>query len=518
MIPPEIELDFAPTPTAGLSVTEIGGDLLVVGGPPVATVLSGPAAILWQFLSPGLTLRDIAADIAEAAGIEPAVAQATVLDFARQIGMLGLLDGVHPAPTASQAAENTDPWTPPEAGRPLVDKQLRLRDGSTLPVSELAGHPALLVHWDSDCGHCHELERALVERVQLLRDRGIRFEFVVDAESSSFRFTGTPTALLIGASGVLEQPMAAGTDQVIELVDQLTGQEPLEQRAPLLTPHLPAAPAMCVPGDRFPVQRSQWSATQIYELHDCFVGLRVDSVSAGRMLDRLFPGARVENGRVPASYSVQLDAPDAETPTPTSVLVHGGSELVHSPSPSRVLAALLRYLDVELGTADPVFAPVAAAGLVRNGRAVLVPWGVRHWSPRLEPLLAAHGYSFVDGPNPALDVATSELVIPTPLVFHDPSLLDDLDKGGGLGGSAQRRVRPGRYPLDGWLFPTPGEQRRLSVARAVANAVPCVPMHDPRDLVPSLTRLFGQLPAFEVPVLDEDDFVDRLVRLGELSL
>src|SRR5205823_3155793 len=133
------------------------------------------------------------------------------------------------------------------------------------------------------------------------------------------------------------------------------------------------------------------------------VGLRYDAPETAAVLDRLFPGARVNDRRVPDNYSVALGGTrttqGAGSSRSLKLLVHGGSQLVRSRSGGRVLNALVQYLDADLAPRDPALMRVAVTAAVRDGEAVLLPSGLVDDVKQLQPRLAKAGLGIVDTPR-----------------------------------------------------------------------------------------------------------------------
>src|SRR6185295_1208645 len=198
--------------------------------------------------------------------------------------------------------------------------------------------------------------------------------------------------------------------------------------------------------------------------------------STAELLDRLFAGARVNDRRVPDNYSIALGGTPTTKGAGSSrslkLLVHGSVQLVRSRSAGRVLAALLQYLSADLDPTDSTFSRVNATAVVRDGQALLLPYGLVNFVKQLQPRLAKAGMSIVDTPRTFLDIPERELVVPEPAVPHDATVLDDLDAAATLGNELPW-VRPGRYPLRAWfLSRSPEHLGALTPGVAVTAALP----------------------------------------------
>ncbi len=154
------------------------------------------------------------------------------------------------------------------------------------------------------------------------------------------------------------------------------------------------------------------------------------------------------------------------------LLVKGGTTLVRSRSGARTVSALLNHLTAELSAPTDDLLHVNALATVRDGRAVLLPGGLRFWATELQPRMARHGFAFVDVPFASVDSTSGELVVSEPALAFDPAVVDGLDDGARMGGE-RPWVRPGRYPIADWYVAgTEDEAGRLSPGRGVAEVLP----------------------------------------------
>ena len=495
-------------------VTHAVGDDVVLERNGIAVALTGTAALMWRLLqddgfqADGSAVvvgdgvaDDAVTDLAAATGVDRSVIERRMAELLGQLAAHGLLDD----PVTAAPGPTTDPIVVPEVGEPLPDESLTVIG---------AGRRALLVHWDASCAHCAEIEGRLAARRDALDHAGVTMRLVDGDDRATFRHTGTPTAFLLDASGRVERPMAAGTRELLDLVDELCGAD--EPRAAPLqgVEYPPAAPPLCVPGDPRPLTRSRWAGTRAYRLRGNHVGIRVSSEPTGEVLDRLLPGARVEDPRVPVHYSVELHLDEARDGVPGNVLARGGSEILRSQAPGRVLAALLAQLDDDLDCARAEGTPVAAAALVADGRAVVVPWATRHWSYEIDRATAARGLVFVDRPRPSVDLTTGELVVSPPGLSHDEQVIVGLDDAFAAVAEPPR-VRPGRYPITAWCsFAVDGVTRPLTPAEAVAAALPSVQATAPvGTVIEELARAFARVSAYALTYANEREFVDLVATL-----
>jgi hypothetical protein len=233
------------------------------------------------------------------------------------------------------------------------------------------------------------------------------------------------------------------------------------------------------------------------------------------VLDRLFPGARVKDGRAPDNYSVALGGTTTTRGAGASrslkLLVHGSTQLVRSRSGGRVLAALLQYLTGDLDTPDPALLQVHATPVVHDGDALLLPPGLVTHVKQLQPRLAKSGMTIVDTPKTWVDLATNELVVPEPTVPFDATVLAELDAEVKLG-SELPWVRPGRYPLRAWMMSRrPDQLGRLSPALAVTTALPALyDLDELRERIDQLAVLFETVTPYGLWFDNAGELVDQV--------
>jgi hypothetical protein len=92
-----IDGDFVPRPQPAVAALSMDG-VTVIGDPSTGRfhTLDGPGGLIWACFDGTASLRTIAEEISEAVGAPFEVVQRDVLDFARQLGAAGALDGVRP--------------------------------------------------------------------------------------------------------------------------------------------------------------------------------------------------------------------------------------------------------------------------------------------------------------------------------------------------------------------------------------------------------------------------------------
>jgi hypothetical protein len=348
------------------------------------------------------------------------------------------------------------------------------------------------------------LADADLEVVTLLRD---------GTDVDPFRGTGTPAAYLVDEDGRLAEPMVVGADQVPLLVEELAGVvAPLvDDELPDGVQYLPAPGAMCGPGGGAGAGGTDWTGTRAYRIGDHHVGLRYNTETTAAVLDRLFPGARVDDRRAPDNYSVALQPAHAAKSRELNLLVQGSTQVVRSRSGGRVLAGLLAYLSDEIVEPDPALLRVYATAAVRDGQGMLLPPNLVQWVKQLQPRFTRRGIAIVDASHATIDLVTGELVVRSPAIAHDAAVLAELDDGVHLG-SELPWVRPGRYPLRAWfLTRDPERVGRLAPAIAVAGALPSAVWDiDLADAVTELVRLFETTTPYGIWFDSIADLVDQV--------
>lgn len=562
--PDDIDLDFVAQLVPGLEVATVGDEQIVIGSDARVVVLNPTAALVFRFLDGEATLRELVDDFSEVLDVDHDVVEADVVSFVRDLAMGGLLEGVALAPVQLPEGFDADsePPQPVVVGAELADFTLADLDGAEHTLSQYRGSRVLLVNWSPSCGFCVAIADELGRLQPLLAEHDVHLLLVTagDAEANRvlheshglgaitllrdgtdvdpFHGTGTPAAYLLDTDGTVAEPLVVGANNVPMLARDLAGVDPA---TPLgLTPapvagdalldadevrgeYLPAPGATCGPGGGGggAANSTTWQGTRAYALGRHHVGIRYDTPETAEVLDRLFAGARVNDRRVPDNYSVALGSARAADGAAVShslkLLVHGSTQLVRSRSSGRVLAALLQYLSSDLlsdlASAAPSFVHVSSTAVVRDGDALLLPPGLVNAVKQLQPRLAKAGIGMVDTPRTLLDVDARELVVPEPVVAHDPAVIDDLDAGATLGNELPR-VRPGRYPLRAWfVMRDPRHRGRLSPATAVTATLPLLyELDDLHDEVVRFAELFRDLPVFGIWSEGPADLVAQVVR------
>jgi len=483
--PDDIGLGFVARLVPGLVVEDVGGERVVIAGPSQVLVLNPSAALVFQFLDGEGTLGELAADIADALDDDPEQVGADVVDFAKQLAWAGMLEGItYPEP---EFPDFEGGWEPPppaaDVGDSLLERGFTDFSGAERSLREFGGRKVMLVNWSPGCGYCTKIADQLGALEAPLRDENVEIVFLTvgDEESNAavfeaggntapvlvraegvddpFSGMGTPAAFVLDEDGVIAQPMLVGADQVPRLATDLAGIDSPDGSVPIDgVRYLPAPGAVCGPGGGGGASNStNWEGIHAYAFGEYHVGLKYDDAETAAVLDRLFPGARVDDPRAPENFAVALGGTPTTKGAGTSrslkLLVRGGQQLVRSRSSARVLAGLLQHLSADLLGAharDDSLLQVYATAAVAGGRAVLLPAGLVDHVKQLQPRFARIGATLVDTRDVWVDPATAELVVPEPAVPYDAAVFDEVDADVSLG-SELPWVRPGRYPLQGWL-------------------------------------------------------------------
>jgi thiol-disulfide isomerase/thioredoxin len=478
--PDAIDAEFVARLLPELIVEDVGGEQVVIGGPARVMVLNDTAALVFRFLDGEGTLGELADDLADALGSDPRQVRADVVEFAQQLAWNGLLQGISiPEP---EIAGYEAPEPAAKVGDPLGEIAFTDFSGAQRSLSEFAGRRVLLVNWSPVCGFCTAIAGQLGDLEQPLRDERVELVFLTsgdeepnaavfaegglrapvllraDGGRDPFGGTGTPAAYLVDEQGVIADEMVVGANHLPLFASDLAGVEAADGSVAVDgVRYLPAPGAMCGPGGGAGggANSTDWQGVRAYAFGEHHVGVRFDGDDTAAVLDRLFPGAAVDDTRAPENYSVALGGTrttrGAGASRSLKLLVRGSQQLVRSRSNTRALAALLQHLSADLTPdGDPSLLRVSATAVVSNGRAALLPAGLVDHLKVLQPRLAKAGITLVDGPDARIDPGTAELVVPEPTIAYDASVLDAVDADVRLGNELPW-VRPGRYPLAKWL-------------------------------------------------------------------
>jgi hypothetical protein len=202
------------------------------------------------------------------------------------------------------------------------------------------------------------------------------------------------------------------------------------------------------------------------------LGVRTNTLEADEVLAGLLGPSLVNDARFEPNYSVVI-SPPAERGRPRGLhLLYRSSQIVvRSLDAKRVWRALLSFLSSHADLDNPGQLHCRMIGLVRDGRAVLVPARLRAYSDvgAVERALARARLQVTDTPFCTIDPANGELFVPEPAFGVNWNVLDrveaDRDKSPGA-------VPPGRYQILGWIFhQPPGSAPEVSRAAGLVMAI-----------------------------------------------
>lgn len=548
-----LDLPSRPAPRPGVVVVDVGDESVVLDGWREANVLSPSATRVWERLDGRTTLAEVADELAGLFDVDRDLLAVDVVELARHLGNLGLLDGVDPDP-AEHAPDIVAVPVPvvSEAGETIDDLEVLDIDGVPTRLLDIDTASVLLVNWSPHCGYCASLLVDLARLDPLLAEAGTPLVLFAygSAEASRtqadlsdwhprvllkpphelgpFVGHGTPAAFHLDGNGVLLSPAASGTKDVLRLAARLAGVPPDQNdpKSPAGARHLLERGGSCGPGTGAePVAR--WAGTRVYRIDDYNIGLRYTSEPSVRVLDNLFERSIVEDPRAGHIFTLALADPDSRQDDPQeNLLVIGSQLLVRSRYRERVLRALLWRLGDMMGNGE------VGAGLVRvNATAVMTPVGAALLQPwlytleeHLQPAFARYGIAFVDVVHPQIDLARAELVVPELTVTHNMTVIEQSTTRVGASSPGQALeldpVRPGRYPLVGWgvVHPADDPVTPLSPAQAAAATVSFVfDTEDQVSRVRELGDLFQRISGFGLWYHSESQLADAVAEAVGLT-
>ena len=177
-----------------------------------------------------------------------------------------------PSESANGNAAATVPAIIPGTGNPAPDLTIPDLDGKPVSLSDLRGNPTLVLFWNPGCGFCARMlddlkawetnrpegaPKLLVIStgdVEANRAMGLESIVVLDqgfAAGNAFGASGTPSAVLLNADGLVASPIVAGPQAVLALAN---GQDP-KALAPAVNGNGAAVPPVRRLGDLAPPVR-----------------------------------------------------------------------------------------------------------------------------------------------------------------------------------------------------------------------------------------------------------------------
>jgi hypothetical protein len=530
--PESIGIDFVPTPAQAVAELVVGSELVVGLGPSRSChLLNATAALVWRRFDGKRDLAAIVADLADVSGEQAQVIAADVVELTRQLGGLGLLDGVAPHPAKTPGLPSPGDEIP-SFGLPDLTGRLRSWDS-------FRGAAVLLVNWSPYCGYCQHIAGKLSECQDSLRSQGADLVFVtsgdVEANRSLFEQSGlqgvivlrkqeadsrdpfaglgTPAAWFFDADGHLAAPLAYGASDLLDLAVRLGEESPPEECSAQVR-YLRGSGGVCAPGGasspggRTGVTRV---GTAVYRFGDFHVGVRFNRAETETTLDRLFPQSRIHDPKTPDNYSLALHQSSVDNKIrDLNLLFRSDLQVVRTRSAGRVLRALLGYCSMEVHQPDPGLLQADGLAVVRNDRSYILPPFLYRTYDLVAGRLSRFGLQVVDRPWVCIDPATTQIVIEDPRLPYDRDMLAELDQD--IPTSPELpAVGTGRYLLEGWVFATEQPGAHLSTAASAALAaglIRSVPSLQTvlDDLVALFSRTQGHALAYQAPMA----FLDRL--------
>ena len=215
-----------------------------------------------------------------------------------------------------------------------------------------------------------------------------------------------------------------------------------------------------------------WAATSAFDIGPWRVGVRSSSLDVDAHLRGILGQhhvAAVEDG--PPNYSLGVGDGANAGRKGVHRLYRGGNLVVRTREPARLVRGLLSHLSglLEVERQDHIM--VLAAGVVRDGEAVVVPRDLRGMLDQVQRRFDQARLQLVDTPWILIDPVTAELVVPEPIVEYDAAALVDFTREYPAIGRELAEVPPGRYPIRGWAFiPLYRMQGSLTRASALVEA------------------------------------------------
>jgi thiol-disulfide isomerase/thioredoxin len=239
----DIDGSFVPRPVSDVARVELDGEIVLgvrADGGLQTHCLNQIAGIVWECFDGTAKLDELIDDLSDAFKAPRDVVAEDVLALTRQLGLVGLLEGVAPP---------VYDWTPPEGlplGTDLPPAEVFDLGGAPASLEGLRGQPVLLINWSPHCGYCARIAPDLAELHPDLRRHGVQLVlvalgtaeenqellaangldcavFLQDGDVGAFHGLGTPAAYLVDKAGKIASPLALGADQVPILVREAAG-------------------------------------------------------------------------------------------------------------------------------------------------------------------------------------------------------------------------------------------------------------------------------------------------------
>jgi peroxiredoxin len=243
--PEEIDGEFVPRARSDVAAVLVDREI-VIGRVPEGSsylqtcALNESGSIVWQCFDGSGTIDEIAADIADVFGADSESVTADVLALAREVGGFGFLVGVK-----EQVLEIDDAPSGLAAGSRFPDFEAADKAGNRVSVEQLAGRRALLVSWSPTCSFCKLIAPDLAALTPSLDEIGVDIVLISSGAVSAnrrlldhaglacrlwlqddeiapgFAGLGTPVAYLIDEGGLIAEPLAVGSTEVVQLARRI---------------------------------------------------------------------------------------------------------------------------------------------------------------------------------------------------------------------------------------------------------------------------------------------------------
>lgn len=537
--PEEIGLDFVPVRRAGLAQLQFGDEVVISCGPfEPCHLLNQTASMVWQCFDGQTDLSTLVDELAEATGLGREVIAAQVVEMTRHVGRAGLLAGIAPSPPQPQTLAGPQRL---REGDVINDFEITDLSGQTAAWEDFRGRRLLLVNWSFACGYCLQITAELAKLSRPLKDKEVELVFVSSgspednrqffdaaglghvtvlckqASDGPFAGLGTPVAYLVDEAGRIGAPIAYGALQVPQLAARLAGVEPTKIDGPTFDP---VGAGMCGPTSRPRRVRTDWAGSAVFDLGGQRVGLRYNSPQTAVTLDRLFPGARIDDPDVAETYAIALHPQVDRAARQLNLLVRSGLQVLRGRSQARVLQGLLGHLSCLVAPKDPTLLHLDGVAVVRDGEAFLLPSSLYSAWRRVQPRLSHLGLHVADIPWVSVDPVSARVVISKLAVPYDIAVIEELDASSGPARSELPAAAPGEYPLQSIVLADPtrvkSEQSkgRLSQPAAVAACMGLVNSVTDIDVVlGQVARLFESTSAYDLGFDSPESFLDRLAAL-----
>lgn len=525
-----IGADFVPSRRTGCASVTLDGKTVIAAAPfQPCHLLNESAGMLWERIDGSTSLGSITAELSDLTGADPQVIEADVVGLARHLGTVGLLEGV--IPPQSSPADATLPATV-APGEDLDFSGVVDRAGSPFRPDTLQAGKVALLNWGFACGYCQQIAGTVAGLRGPLTERGVGLALVVSDERSGiderldeagladvdvlfasseaalFAGLGTPAAYLVDDDGTLAEPLAYGALEVPEMLYRLAGVE-----MPTPDPnvkYLAGGGGVCGPSAAsVPTRSTKWEGVAAFDVKDVRVGLRYNNEATLQLLEKLLPGARVDDPSVTDNLSVAAYEKGEASSSRLNLLVRNGLQTVRTRSRRRLLRGLLGYMDMLTGDADPDLLSVEGIAVVRDGEAFVLPSLLYNMWSLVQPKLTRLGLRPVDRPFVLIDPADAAIVVPEPSLPYDKSVVDTCEPETS---EDPLEVPPGRYPMRRWLL-NGGERPDGPVGHVDAVVLAMCYVNVAGSLESALDRLtgmFSKCEGYALEYVSVDDYPKKL--------